>query len=399
MADSREEGGSGAHTIPTRSGDRRTTRRLRSTPPSGQRAGRRELTHIRMLQCAIELIRTEGVGAVTVSRIAKRIEVHHSLFYTHFESIDECLAQAAAHVVANLVPIDVQMRGNLETLRVEERAEFLKDALDRWLVEKPFVELALSARLDRSAFGRALRPTLDALRDSIVGEVRVLATRCGVDARRMDGVDHIGDALYGQWLWGLETVVSGRCSDTGEVALMVADNMTGICTQGLRRLMQPASHELVRARFTGEQITQMRTRQDLVRRELTGPDAPVEFDVFGGASAVTDACMNAIADHFIPAAAGGRYTRVLYRVLSRGESYARMVIVGDGACRWEATEGAAQTTLTLSLKTLLACLAGKRTYTDAFNRGDMEVTGDVLFSMEFERWFYLPGSAVDRKVG
>ena len=84
--------------------------RTRVEQPRIERKDRRERTRERFIQAALELLRTEGVQGVTVSQVSKRIEVHHTLFYAHFEDVSACLAAAADRVIATLAPVDRDLR-------------------------------------------------------------------------------------------------------------------------------------------------------------------------------------------------------------------------------------------------------------------------------------------------
>jgi len=134
--------------------------RARTEQPRIERKDRRERTRERFINAALELLRTEGVQGVTVSQVSKRIEVHHTLFYAHFEDVSACLAAAADRVLATLAPVDRELRRELMGRAVTDRralARYFEGAFDRWMNERACVELLLAHRLDRSALGEALR--------------------------------------------------------------------------------------------------------------------------------------------------------------------------------------------------------------------------------------------------
>ena len=181
--------------------------RNRAEQPRIERKDRRERTRERFIQAALELLRTEGVQGVTVSQVSKRIEVHHTLFYAHFEDVSACLAAAADRVIATLAPVDRELRRELMRRAVTDRralGRYFEGAFERWMNERACVELLLAHRLDRSALGEALRPALAAMRDDLVTEARELATQVGIAGEQhLPALREHADLLLGQWLWAL----------------------------------------------------------------------------------------------------------------------------------------------------------------------------------------------------
>ena len=112
-----------------------------------RRDDRRERTRERMLTAAISLLRREGLSAVSVSRVAKEVGVHPSLFYAHFKNIDAFLAAAAQRVIETLAPVDRELRRELMKRAVTDRrqlARYFEHAFERWLEQRAFVELLLA---------------------------------------------------------------------------------------------------------------------------------------------------------------------------------------------------------------------------------------------------------------
>ena len=59
-------------------------------------AGRKQLTHDRILDTAARVLRKSGFGGVGVADIMKRVGLTHGGFYAHFASRDALLAEALA---------------------------------------------------------------------------------------------------------------------------------------------------------------------------------------------------------------------------------------------------------------------------------------------------------------
>ncbi len=99
----REVAGPGGRAVSPRpgSGDRRTTRR-------------------RLLSAAVDLLREEGEAALSTTRLTQEVGIVQSGFYSHFPSVDACLAEAAALVVEE---IRLPVRQWMEELRRQEPTE------------------------------------------------------------------------------------------------------------------------------------------------------------------------------------------------------------------------------------------------------------------------------------
>ena len=241
--------------------------------PGKRRDDRRERTRERMLAAAISLLRREGLSAVSVSRIAKEVGVHPSLFYAHFKNIDAFLAAAAQRVIETLAPVDRELRRELMKRAVTDRrqlARYFEHAFERWLAQRPFVELLLAHRLDRSSMGEALRPSLSAMREDLTAELWDLAAEVGVDGKYIAEVRALADLHLTHWLWALESLIDGRIHDRSVLAAMLADiyissNMTFFAR------VQGRSHEDLHRRAVRQRAAQdARAAERAAARTLRG---------------------------------------------------------------------------------------------------------------------------------
>lgn len=365
--------------------------RNRAEQPRIERKDRRERTRERFIQAALELLRTEGVQGVTVSQVSKRIEVHHTLFYAHFEDVSACLAAAADRVIATLAPVDREMRRELMRRAVTDRralGRYFEGAFERWMNERACVELLLAHRLDRSALGEALRPAVAAMRDDLVTEARELATQVGIQGEYLPTLREHADLLLGQWLWALEMLIEGRVEDRAHLAGMLADVMISANLRFLDNARRPTREQAIAERYSAlpeERATIHAGRARLFEIIKKRDDAWL-VERSGGTEALMHGVLQATCAFFLPAVAGRSYARVRYSVTGPDAACERDLVVEDGKCRLEKpAEGMAPTlVLKMSLRTLLETTSLVRHFDAAFREGDLRITeGDLNTALSF----------------
>jgi AcrR family transcriptional regulator len=370
----------------------------RTPPPT---TARRERTRERLLAATMELMRKEGVAAVTVSRLAREVGVHHTLFYSHFKTIDACLAAAAQQVLDVLTPVDDELRARFFRSDINDRAaleSMFADMLARWLEHREFVGLLLAHRFDASAFGAAVRPGLARMRQELSTGLWRQAVLIGVHHDHRPEIDALADLHAASWLWAVETLIDGRGLGLQATARLLADATYGAVTQVLRRTLARPRDAMLEARFTPEEREHLRRRRVAWAQQLT---ARTHHDVIrdhGGEERTIDTLLEMVVDYFIPEAAGAATVISGYEIEVSGGSIRRWLQVRDGRCSVlrEAPKDAAHFSARTSLPVLLQLVSGLRTYGEAFTSGDAVLTGDVLLCAEFVAWFYQPSSAAER---
>jgi AcrR family transcriptional regulator len=360
--------------------------------PRLSKRGRRERTRDQLLGAAIELLRFEGLGAVSVSRMARRIGVHHSLFYAHFKDTDSCLAATAQHVLASLGPIDRELRRELLRRAVAHRPEvarYFEGALARWMEQRPFVELLLAHRLDRSVIGETLRTALAGMRSEFASELWELAVQMKVSGNRMHEVSALADLHLSHWLWALELLIEEREHDQKVLAARLADMFIATNMTFFQRATRPNHEQLVAATFTPERVHALRTARDAFRALLAAHDDAELIALAGGASTLIEQALIGLCAHFMPGAAPNASASVCYRVECTGERIVRGFAVRDGRCTLltECDESNARLIVSCSLRTLLETIARTRTFDAAYREGKMQVEGDLFFAVEMLDWF------------
>ncbi len=358
-----------------------------------RRDGRRARTRERLLGAAMEILRQQGVGAVSVSAVARRVGVHHSLFYQHFKDVDACLAAVTQQALQALGPVERELRRELLRRAMADRRElasYYEASIERWLEQRPVFELVVAHRLDSSPIGEAVRPAIQALGDELAAELWEVAVRQGVDGKRLPEIRMLADLQINHWLWALEQIIVGRAGDLRAFAEMLADVNIATNMTFLRRAQVPSYWEIVAQQFTEQQRATMGEERAALREYVEAHSDAELVEEAGSAQQLVERVLQGMCATFLPRAAGSQSAVVHYRVdTPQGEVRMRLWIqsgrcVVDGLC----DAAPPRTTLVMSLRTLLETVSGMRHYNEAYQDRDMEVEGDLYFSVELMDWFF-----------
>jgi AcrR family transcriptional regulator len=129
----------------------------------------------RLITAALEIVATEGVGAVTADAVARRSGVAKTTLYRHFGSTDGLVFATVDESVTAQVPPDTgTLRGDLESIHrryLDVAASRRSRELFAWMVAKS-IESAEHRELFRRARVQPRGPTTVALQWAIArGEV------------------------------------------------------------------------------------------------------------------------------------------------------------------------------------------------------------------------------------
>lgn len=368
---------------------------VESQTPPRRRDDRRERTRERLLSAAVEVLRREGLGALNVSRVAKDVGVHPSLFYAHFKNLDACVAAAAERVLQTLAPVDRELRRDLFRRAVTDRRElarFFLGAFDRWLEQRPFVELLLAHRLDRSPMGEALRPALSAIREEMTAELWDLSAQLRIDGKHIREAQVLADLHLSHWLWALETLIEGRVHDRAALASTLASMFIASNITFFAHASGPTYEEVVATTFDPESRAALaHTLAQLRHRVETRDDARLIADA-GGSEALVQGVLEGLLPYFLPEATRGMSASVLYRVDCPDIVVERFVVVRDGGCSIESAHAGdpPRMTVSLSLRTFLETMSATRHFDQAYRQRLIQVDGDLFFGVNFIEWFYRP---------
>lgn len=145
-----------------------------------RRRGDRRTTRHRLLTSAVRLLREEGEAAVSTTRLTQEVGIVQSGFYSHFPSVDACLAEAAALVVAEIRdPVRQWMEelrhqeSDAPALVLERTAAHFVRVLGVLVPRRPFLDLMERYRRAPGPVGAALA----AVHAELVGDVRAYLER------------------------------------------------------------------------------------------------------------------------------------------------------------------------------------------------------------------------------
>jgi AcrR family transcriptional regulator len=201
-----------------------TDRRARRVDP------RRERTRQRLIDATAEIVRAAGVGALTTVEITRRAGVHQPAFYAHFDDVGDCLAATAVGVTTRVRLLYAALHGTaiFQDAPVERVGQVLQRMYELALIERPFAELFVHNRLDRSALGVGLRGVVQDARAEVREDFRRLARQMGISRRLSANVAIVADLSVAAVLAGLEHLVDNPEANPREVAWAIARQIKGL---------------------------------------------------------------------------------------------------------------------------------------------------------------------------
>jgi AcrR family transcriptional regulator len=253
-------GGGGDHASPVDGADAKTETALSRTdsspPPAGTREpgrrGKQGETRARLIQVTVELVRREGLPALTTSRITRAAGIAQPGFYAHFKNVDELVQTAVMEVLE-------EMRGKIGDARRRAFARFEEfadvanmnatrmayaDGLDVLLEDQTFAELFLRYRRDPSLLGGMMRQAHAFVRQDITEDMWRNAQRFGFKPEHYVQVSIWAEQVLGLFLSGAEALLDGRYPNRDQVidsltlssyAIMIAN----VRAAGLGYLLPP----------------------------------------------------------------------------------------------------------------------------------------------------------------
>jgi AcrR family transcriptional regulator len=116
-------------------------------PPAPTRTGRRRArTRDALLASAARLFAAQGVEATTIAQIADGADIGYGSFYNHFRGIEDIAEVLAADSVRGILATTEAAMAGVQDHRllpcVGARVilrSFLRDAVVRWMLERPFL--------------------------------------------------------------------------------------------------------------------------------------------------------------------------------------------------------------------------------------------------------------------
>jgi AcrR family transcriptional regulator len=193
-------------------------------PPSTREPGRRGKqgeTRARLIQVAIELVRLEGLSALTTSRITRAAGIAQPGFYAHFKNVDDIVRSTVVQVIE-------EMRAKIATVRkrsferLREATDFADpeairgsfvDSLEVFLSDPSFAEIFLRYRRDPSLLGGFMRQAAQRVREDLTADIWRNARAVGFRAEHYPLVSFYAEQVLALYFAAAEAMLDGRYQD------------------------------------------------------------------------------------------------------------------------------------------------------------------------------------------
>jgi AcrR family transcriptional regulator len=225
----------------------------RSTREPGRR-GKQGETRARLIQVTIDLVRQEGLPALTTGRITRAAGIAQPGFYAHFKNIDDLLRTALAQVLDDMQrKVTAARRRAFERLKsledladIETTRAAYADTLDVFLSDPRFAELFLRYRRDPSLLGGYMRYAMDVVRQDLTADIWRAAQALGFQQEHYSVVAFWAEQLLALYLAAAEALLDKRQADRDMLLDSLARSSRAIMIStirsvGLNHLLDPYS--------------------------------------------------------------------------------------------------------------------------------------------------------------
>lgn len=194
-----------------------------------------EQTRDRMMEAAIDLLRSEGLPSLTTVRITREAGIVQSGFYAHFKSpehLQQELAERAGRELREAIATWMAaLRAGGDDLQA--LASCYREVLGLFRDEAPLIDLFLRYRRGASPLGMVLGHLHTQLRADFFQYLRERAGTPDAVRPHLGTIGMHADVLVAALLGVAEGIVEGRVVDLGTAALELA----ALTIEPLRRLI------------------------------------------------------------------------------------------------------------------------------------------------------------------
>lgn len=200
--------------------------------PATIRQSQREATRERLIQATINLLRNEGVGAVTTVSVTRGAGIAQSGFYLHFKNIDECLRVAAERVAEGIRNYIAETRREMHTINAEDfdlLRRHCEKMLEIFSTERRFAEIFLHHRHDRSSLGEVMRELKTQIHADLLQDLlNVLFPRRALTAGQLERTSLQAEIILAAALIAGEALIENRISQMATAAELLAVNIVSL---------------------------------------------------------------------------------------------------------------------------------------------------------------------------
>src|ERR1041385_34971 len=195
-------------------------------------------TRQRLVQAVIDIVRGDGLGALTTVEVTRRAGIAQPGFYKHFPNVDACLEEATKQMLEGMRETYNAMRRRIrDRTDLDEVAAHFEAVLDTVHVDRPFNELITRYRRDTSPLGKAIRESEERVTRDFVEDLWAELRRAGMRAEHRSEVELLGELLLGSVGACVERVIDGRDADRPKLARELATFMIAGTRGVLGRLL------------------------------------------------------------------------------------------------------------------------------------------------------------------
>ena len=201
--------------------------------------GTRDETREQLIQAAIDLLRREGVGAVTTVSVTNAIGLTQSGFYLHFSSVEQCLEAAAQQCTQQLrqyVADHLQATQQDTADPMAAHVRHYQAMLDLCASDRVLGELFLKRRFDGSPIGQAMRDFHEGLRNDLANNLRELARALNPHSANDARIPILAELLLAMTISAAEMLVEGRATDSRQLADELAAYTFTMCDNLWQRI-------------------------------------------------------------------------------------------------------------------------------------------------------------------
>jgi AcrR family transcriptional regulator len=251
----------------------------RSTREPGRR-GKQGETRARLIQVTVDLLRQEGLHALTTGRITKAAGIAQPGFYAHFKNIDDLVRTAVSQVVEEMrQKIRAVRRRAFDHLRevrdianLQATRAVYADTLDVLLSDPGFAELFLRYRRDPSLLGGYMREAATRVREDISEDMWRNAQLVGFSPELQPLVSMWAEQILGLFFAAAEAVLDGRYEGQKE---LIIDALALSSFAIMRAMLRRAGLGEAAAALAGQPLAQgKRARPALTARETQSGARP-----------------------------------------------------------------------------------------------------------------------------
>jgi TetR/AcrR family transcriptional regulator, fatty acid biosynthesis regulator len=217
------------------------------------RRGKQGETRARLIRVTIELLRGEGLSALTTSRITKAAGIAQPGFYAHFKNVDELVRTAVLEVLEEMRRRSSETRrAAFQRLQHYEdltnialmRAAY-EDGLNLLLGDPTFAELILRYRRDPSLLGGLMREAIGHAREDIFEDIWRTAQAFGFRSEHHSQVAFWAEQILALYLTAAEALLDGRFEDRDAIIDAITRSSFAIMVANVRAA---GLHHLISAR-------------------------------------------------------------------------------------------------------------------------------------------------------